>query len=114
MEAVPIIISVVFMLSTTTMIVFIRKFTNEERMAMIEKGADAKLFKSQRGFIALRFGLLLIGAGIGLLVGSILENTYRMEEEVAYFSMLFLFGGLGLSASHYLETKQRAKEDENN
>jgi hypothetical protein len=56
--------------------------------------------------------LLMIGAGAGLLLGHFLDETYyRMEDEVAYFSMLFICGGLGLAASYVIaERKQRAKK----
>jgi hypothetical protein len=71
---------------------------NKERMAMIEKGADPALFKSRPGnrTTTLKFGMFLIGIALGILMGNVLEVTTRIEEQVAYFSMIFLFGGLSL------------------
>jgi hypothetical protein len=53
---------------------------------------------------------LLIGAGIGLLMGYYLDSQFYMEE-VAYFSMLFVFGGLGLGASYLIEEKKMKEEN---
>ena len=72
---------------------------NKERMALIEKGVDAEIFyKKTRTFgkyTSLQFGLLVVGLAIGILLGAFLEE-FGLEEEPAYFSMIMLFGGLGL------------------
>jgi hypothetical protein len=88
------------------MIVYLRKFQNMERMAIIDKGLDPSLFKMERSTAgALRASLLLIGAGIGLLMGYWLDRAFYMEE-IAYFSMLFIFGGAGLGLAYLLEEKK--------
>jgi len=100
----PIIIS----LGAFIMVVYIRKFDNLEKMAIIEKGLDPSLFKSTKSWptsSALRFGLLLIGAGLGLVMGHWLDRSFDMEE-VGYFSMLFIFGGLGLLLAYLIEEKK--------
>ena len=100
----PIIIS----LGAFIMIVYIRKFDNLEKMAIIDKGLDPALFKSTKNWptsSALRFGLLLIGAGLGLVMGHWLDRAFDMEE-VGYFSMLFIFGGLGLLLAYLIEEKK--------
>lgn len=98
------------------MIVYLRRFENAERMAMIEKGVDPSLFTKkarQSSSGTLRASLLFIGAGTGLLVAYFLDRAFDMEE-VAYFSMLFIFGGLGLGAAYLLEEKKiRAERDRN-
>ena len=79
---------------------------------MIEKGVDPKSFRLNRlrdSSGALRASLLLIGAGVGLLMGYFLDRAFYMEE-VAYFSMLFIFGGLGLGASYLIEEKKMKDE----
>jgi len=95
------------------LLIYYRKYTNDERMALIEKGADAKIFhlESQRSFGPLRFALLMIGLGIGLLIGSLLAETRIMEEEAAYFSMILICGGIGLFYSHVLENKKRKEQE---
>jgi hypothetical protein len=98
----PIIIS----LGAFVMIVYIRKFANLERMAIIEKGLNPDLFKAERSTSGtLRASLLLIGVGIGFLVGYWLDRTFDMEE-VGYFSMLFIMGGLGLGLAYFIEEKK--------
>lgn len=82
---------------------------NRERMALIEKGADPKLFESikfssrNRG---LRWGLLLVGVGLGIFFASVLADYAGMNEEAAFPAMICLFGGAGLLLSHKLEPKQ--------
>lgn len=110
---VAIIVPVVTMLSIATLIIFIRKFTNDERMAMIEKGVDPKAFRSNSESSPLRFGLLMIGAGVGLLMGAVLEAIFvSFNDEAGYFSMLFIFGGLGLYASYQIEQKKKREMGE--
>jgi hypothetical protein len=91
---------------------YLRRFQNVERLAMIEKGVDPSLFtKRQRGNPSgtLRASLLLIGAGLGFLIGYFLDQEYNMQE-VGYFSMLFIFGGLGLGAAYFVEEKKIKEE----
>ncbi len=101
---IPIIISI----GAFIMVVYIRKFENMEKMLIIEKGLDPTLFKSAKSWPtsgALRAGLLLIGAGLGLLVGHWLDRAFDMEE-TGYFSMLFIFGGVGLLLAYLIEEKK--------
>lgn len=91
-------------------IVYIRKFNNMERMAIIDKGLSPDLFKKERSpsDSSFRFSLLLIGSGIGLLFGYWLDRAFDMEL-VGYFSMLFIFGGLGLGSAYFIEEKKQRK-----
>ena len=76
---------------------------NKERMALIEKGADPKLFKRNGNRLSsLKWGMLLIGAGIGILFGHLLATGTSMTEEVSYFSMIFLFGGISLISYYFV------------
>jgi len=114
-EVLAIMIPIVAIVGVFTMIVYLRRFENAERMAMIEKGVDPSLFtKRQRGNTSgpLRASLLLIGAGLGLLIAYFLDRAYDMEE-VAYFSMIFVFGGLGLGAAYLVEEKKIKEEKRN-
>ena len=86
---------------------------NKERLAMIDKGADASLFtvkRSQRTNYTLKIGMLAVGIGIGILVASLLESYTTLSEEVAFPSMIFLFGGAFLIANSMMENKDK-KED---
>ncbi|WP_159102699.1 DUF6249 domain-containing protein [Flectobacillus major] len=100
-----------------TMIVFLRKFENDEKMAMIAKG----IVPPARGVSSkvnpansLRWGLLGMGVGIGLLIGHFLENNLGFDDDVAYFSMIFVFGGAGLLFSYFLQMKIDKNNANNN
>ena len=104
-----IIMVIIAIVGAYVMVIYLRKYGNIERMAMIEKGVDPKLFTVEKRPLntswSLRFALLLIGAGVGLLLDHFLDRSYDMEE-VAYFSMLFICGGAGLGASYLIEEKK--------
>ena len=86
---------------------------NKERLALIEKGADASLFESKkthRSNLTLKFGMLAVGIGVGILIASILESYTVLDEEVAYPSMIFLFGGIFLVGNALIEKKDKIEE----
>jgi len=97
-----------FSIGLIVMVIYLRKYTNIERMALIEKGEQPFQMKQSNTSIPLRFSLLFIGFGLGLLIGYFLDSAFRMEE-VAYFSMIFVFGGAGLGLAYIIEEK-KAKE----
>ncbi|HBC77512.1 MAG TPA: hypothetical protein DEO60_08500 [Bacteroidales bacterium] len=89
---------------------------NKERMALIEKGADASLFNTGKegrslvnwGKFALKIGMLLMGIGLGIIVGAILESAALFpSEEAGYFSMIFIFGGLALVLYYLIDRKTK-------
>lgn len=110
MELEPIFISgIIFGFTYSVIFLFIRR---SERFKLLEKGVDASYFLSPnkpQGFSALKVGLLFIGAALGLLLGGILNRMELLPENPAYFSMIFLFGGLALVIGHFLEKKEREK-----
>ncbi|RLD80578.1 MAG: hypothetical protein DRJ10_07230 [Bacteroidetes bacterium] len=86
---------------------------NKERMALIEKGADANLFKSKsRPFPTLKLGMFIAGIGLGILFGNIIAVSTSLEEPTAYFSMIFLFAGSSLIVSHLLDKKSTENDNE--
>jgi len=79
----------------------------KERILMLEKGADPSLFESKKQSNgSLKWGLFLVGIGVGLIIANILAKNYLMTEEAAYFSMIFLFGGIALVISYFLGKKE--------
>ena len=81
---------------------------NKERLSMIEKGADASMFTRKRKYYAmtLKVGMLLVGIALGILIGSFIDEYTTLPEEVGYFSMIFLFGGLSLIINALMEKKE--------
>jgi hypothetical protein len=87
---------------------------NKERLSLIEKGADASLFatkKNHRSNLTLKFGMLAVGIGTGIIIASLLESYTVVDEEVAYPSMIFLFGGLFLVANAMIEKKDKVEAE---
>jgi len=109
--ALGILLPIIITLGAFVMAVYLRKFQNMERMMIIEKGLAPDLFKSEfkvKSISTVRWALLLIGVGIGFLMGYWLDKTFDMEE-VGYFSMLFIFGGLGLGLAYLIEARKESK-----
>jgi ABC-type Fe3+-siderophore transport system permease subunit len=108
------VLAVIFGAIVAIVYLSIRK---KERMAMLEKGVDASVFFTtvKRNSYSLKYGLLLIGVALGILIGNILATTeaFMYEEEAAYFSMIFLFGGLAL-VIYYFMAKKMSKDEEDN
>jgi hypothetical protein len=97
---VELIIPLAFFASVFGIIYVYFQARNKERLALIEKGADASIFFSQEGkkgnkHVLLKIGLFLIGIAVGVVAGYLLSMT-GMNEQAGYISMIFLFGGLGL------------------
>ncbi|GHN03054.1 hypothetical protein WSM22_45430 [Cytophagales bacterium WSM2-2] len=107
--AMGVMVPIIGMIGLFITIIYIRRFENLERMAIIEKGLDPGAFKKASAAVpTLRWALLFIGAGTGLLFAYFLDRAWRMEE-VAYFSMILIFGGAGLLLAYIIE-ERKAKE----
>ena len=80
----------------------------KENLAMIEKGMNPKdkLFRPAP-FRSLKWGLLLLGAGLGLLIAFFVDMNlpYRIEPAGIYFALIAMGGGLGLIGSYFVEKK---------
>ena len=115
------LVAITLFLGAFAMIFGIRYFSNKEKMAMIERGIDPGTQKSTpRPFLSLKFGLLLVGLGIGLLVAMFTvrgmfsgHNMTDIEDGQAvavYFGCIGVFGGLGLIISYIIEKKWLDKQ----
>jgi len=96
---------------------------HKERMAMIEKGVTPADFKSTappfrlwQGSVLsnLKWGLLFVFAGIGLLVGQQLEYYFGFHEESAVFGSILITGGCALIIFYFIAAKKlkEKKEDD--
>lgn len=101
------ILMVVFGFLLSAIYLLVRR---KERMALLEKGVEPSFFISKKtSSTTLKFGMLFTGVAIGILLGNILEFSTKLDEEVAYFSMIFLFGGIGLILNYIIEKKNEEK-----
>ena len=108
------IVPIVLFICAAAVIFGLRYLSNKEKMAMIEKGMDIGTTKAQpQPYVNLKWGLLLIGTGLGLFIAYTLDHTlFKLAEGVdddtnvpIYFAMIALFGGLGLFTSYLIEKK---------
>jgi hypothetical protein len=108
-------------LALFAMIFGIVYLSKRERMAMIERGMDPRRYKPQSApFQTLKWGLLLIGAGVGLFLAYLLDHTAfdklrGINEDgntPIYFALIAIFGGLGLFSSFVMEKKHNDKVGE--
>lgn len=108
----PLIIPLIAIIGGSIMIIFLRYFQNVERMSMIEKGMNPlenQLLRRNRisPDNTLRFGLLLVGAGVGLLIGAILEPYFHNDG--IQVALIMIFGGAGLLLSYAIQVKNDKK-----
>ena len=81
-----------------------------QNLAMIEKNMNPKEFANRPApYKNLKWALLLIGSGIGLLLAYMLDmyvlvpKAGRDEPVAIYFSLIAIGGGLGLLGSYRME-----------
>jgi hypothetical protein len=105
------LVGILVPLSFFAMVFGIVYLSKREKLAMIERGMDPRRYKPQSApFQNLKWGLLLIGAGLGLFLASVLDRTLFKESmddnEAIYASLVAVFGGLGLFISYLIEKKE--------
>ena len=87
-----------------------------ENLAMIEKGLNPKEFANRPApYKNLKWGLLLVGAGMGLFLAYFLDQYvligrggryHGSDNEAIYFALIAIGGGLGLISSYRIEKKE--------
>lgn len=106
------IVPTAFFAAIAISLYFYLQTRHKERMALIEKGSDLSQFytkKKNGGNGVLKYSLLFIGFSLGLLCGFLLDMFTKVQQEVAYFSMIFLFGGISLLIYYFICNKQLNK-----
>ena len=102
----------------------IRYLKSKERMEMISRGMDPasleamdradeqKPVKQKRS--PLRFGLVSLGGGLGVMIAYILCHTiiHAADVEFVYLGMTAIFVGLALVLSHILEKKEPEEKNQ--
>ena len=114
MDIAEVLVPIFVCLGLFAMVFGIFYMQKRENLAMIEKGMNPKEPRPAP-YKNLKWGLLLVGEGLSLLIASILDqtvfinthNTRRDNDNVAiYFSLIAIGGGFGLIASYRVEKKE--------
>ena len=94
----------------------------KENLAMVEKGMNPKQqYNRPAPFKSLKLGLLLLGAGLGLLLAFIIDNSMTPRgafphhddaNAAIYFALIAMGGGLGLISSYAIERKYLLNQKE--
>jgi hypothetical protein len=90
-------------------IYFYLQARTKERLACIEKGINVmpgpgKPRDARK--IIFTIGLFMIGIALGLLFGYLLSENLHVDDELSFFSMVLLFGGLSLIISNFIKFKK--------
>ncbi len=96
---------------------------NRERMALIEKGADASIFFTRKDrtkspkspiwkIFVLNIALLLMGIGVGIVMGAFLGENTNMDLNVMMPGSIFFFAGTGLVTGYFITSKFDEKKQE--
>lgn len=82
-------------------------FRRKERLNLLDRGLEGDYFdknKTPNKSLQLKYGLLSIAVGAGILIARIFEYYGCMHSE-GYFAMIFLLGGISLVIYYFLEKK---------
>ncbi|MFC0518442.1 DUF6249 domain-containing protein [Mucilaginibacter angelicae] len=109
---------IIIPLSLFAMIFGIVYLNKREKLAMIERNMDPRSYKPQSApYQNLKWGLLLIGSGLGLFLAYLLTHTifsnYDDDIFFLYVALIAIFGGAGLFISYRIEKREVLdKEDQ--
>src|SRR5688572_6306030 len=115
MHGTEMLVAILIPLSFFTLIFGIVYMFKKENLAMIEKGMNPRNIPDRPvPYKNLKWGLLLVGAGTGLLLAYFLDQyilpTNRDfnndSRAFIYFALLGIGGGLGLIRSYSVEKKE--------
>ncbi|HLO71098.1 MAG TPA: DUF6249 domain-containing protein [Flavipsychrobacter sp.] len=117
MEATQAMIPIVMFICMAITAFGIYYLRNKENMALIERGINPReSYKKFGSLTYLKYGLLLIGVGLGLLLAyaideSLPKHGFSMgpDRPALYFSLIGICGGLGLVISYFIERKEMQK-----
>ncbi|MEM6718776.1 MAG: DUF6249 domain-containing protein [Bacteroidota bacterium] len=85
---------------------------NKERLALIEKNAEANIFFNTKKsltptwkVLVINFAILMMGIGLGIFIGYMLHTVLLLPEEVAYPGTIFFVGGAALFTGFFVTKK---------
>ena len=112
----PVIVFIAFFASVFGIAYIHYTTRNKERLALIEKGAEASLFNTGKegpkfnfswSKFTLKIGMLSMGIALGIIAGAINEANNFMPNEPGYGAMIFFFGGLSLVLYYIIDRKSK-------
>ncbi|QTE34973.1 DUF6249 domain-containing protein [Mucilaginibacter sp. P25] len=108
---------IIIPLSLFAMIFGIVYLNKREKLAMIERNMDPRSYKPQSApYQNLKWGLLLIGSGIGLFLAYVLNrgifNSFDDDVFFLYVALIAIFGGAGLFLSYRIEKREVLDKEE--
>jgi hypothetical protein len=109
MHGAEVLVPIVLFAGSFAMVFGIVYLRTRQNLAMIEKGMNPKEFANRPApYRNLKWGLLLVGAGIGLFLAYILDRYVMkdFENPAIYFALIGIGGGLGLIGSYKIEKKE--------
>ena len=116
-DVIALFIPILITLGAFAMVFGIRYLQNKENLIMIEKGMNPKLVeKRPTPYRNLKWGLVLLGAGIGLFGAYLLDNFvfYKIHHDFderganvwIYFALIAIGAGVGLISSYRIEKRE--------
>ena len=102
------LVAVLIPLGFFAMIFGIVYMNKRETLAMIEKGMNPRAMTDRPvPYKNLKWGLLLVGSGLGLLIAYFIDTfMVRDDNPALWFSLLAIGGGLGLIRSYSVEKNE--------
>jgi hypothetical protein len=103
------LIPILICLGLFAMVFGIVYLKSKENQALIEKGMNPKEFANRPApYRNLKWGLLLIGSGAGLMLAYFITRYMLHDEEnpALWFAFIGIGGGLGLFGSYKIEKKE--------
>ena len=88
---------------------------NKERLALIEKGADASIFYGKNRVtpvwkvVVINIACLLMGIGLGIFIGGLFSDSFGMREDIAMPGAILFCAGFGLISGFFV-TKKLSKD----
>jgi hypothetical protein len=109
MHGAEVLVPISFLLGVPAMIFGIVYMNKKENLAMIEKGMNPKEWANRPApYKNLKWGLLLIGSGVGLMLAYFITQYMLHDEEnpALWFALIAIGGGIGLLGSYRIEKKE--------
>jgi hypothetical protein len=119
MDAAEVLVPITMFAGGFAMIFGIYYLKTRQNLAMIEKNMNPKEFANRPApYKNLKWALLLIGSGLGLLFAFILDSYVLMarpgehdENAAIYFALIAIGGGMGLLGSYKMEKTWWEKQE---